>query len=72
MNNEVIRTPYGDFAFHGKVGHVVVTFTEVDPEYEPEPETDSGEVTREELEYALSIISKWNAPRKAPQGQPTV
>jgi hypothetical protein len=60
-----------EFRYWGKVEHVSVTFIEAGPEYEVEPETASEEVTREELEYALDIISRWNVPKKASQRQLT-
>jgi hypothetical protein len=62
---DVVRTPDEDIRISGKVECANVTFTEVDPRYEPEADSASREVTRRELEYALSIISR----RNAPQGQ---
>jgi hypothetical protein len=70
VTDRPVHTPEGDFRVRGKVERVNVTFVEADPVYELESGAASREVTPEELEYALSIISRWSAPRKAPRGQP--
>ena len=58
-----VRTLGGDIRISGKVKSANVTFAEVGSGYRPEPGTASREVTREELEYALRIISRWSTPR---------
>ncbi len=66
---DVIRTPDGDIRISGKVKHANVTFTEIDAEYESEVVSASGEVTHEELEHALDVVSRWSASSKPPRQQ---
>jgi len=64
---DLTRSLDGGIRVSGKVRSANVVFAEAGPDYEPASGTASREVTREELEYALGIISRWNVPRKVPR-----